>query len=467
MAPRSVSVRRILDRLRSALEMPHLRPPADVTAEDEAAFDRYAVDLTAGYGVLGASFVLAVILVWWPVDRIVRPDGGYVEGFAFMRAWGFLIAAVTLGAFLGSSLVRRAALVAVPLCHATLLGWIGYSLGRMGGGELSWLADAILGMVPAALLPLRLGPRVMATSFIGLSLTLGFFLPFPENRRAPAAMGQLSFVVFAALTAVALGEVLYRVLRRSFLQQRSIDRARGELAALNASLADRVAEQTRELRALAGHLDRAQETQRRRISRDLHDELSQELAAMRYTLARLSERRGEGPESIGELVSDLSALLDGTTETVRGFLSELRPRVLDDLGLLAAAEWLCERVRASGEVECRLSVTGDAGDLGRELDPEIALTLFRVLQEATTNARKHAGASVIEISVAAEGAEIRVEVQDDGTGFDLSAPSPGFGLLGIRERVRSVGGRLALESSRGHGARVVATVPALREGAGA
>jgi signal transduction histidine kinase len=429
----------MLARLRAARELPHLRAPSDLKPEDEAAFDAHAIALTADYAVLGASFMIVAIIVWWPIDWIVKPDARYLEAFARLRARGLLVELATLGLFLGSSRVRRASLVVGPILYAALLGAIGYSLGEMGGAELSWLADAIIGAMPAAVIPLRLGPRVAATMFIGLSLPAGFFLPFPENLRVSTAPGQVSFVVFSLLATILLGELLYRVLRRMFFQQRSLARARAGLAELNASLADRVAAQTRELRALAGHLERVQEAERRRISRDLHDELAQELTAMRYTVALLSERHDRRPEAVSALVADLTTMLEVTTATVRGFITELRPRVLDDLGLVAAAEWLCERIRASGEVACRLTVSDGFPDYEDGLDPELALTLFRVVQEATTNARKHARAGVIDISLEINSDAIEVEVRDDGAGYDPTAPSAGI--------------------APGLGTRVIATVP--------
>ncbi|MEP7120826.1 MAG: sensor histidine kinase [Byssovorax sp.] len=440
--------------------MPHLRPPLDVTAEDEAAFAQYAVELTADYAVVGASFMIAVILAWWPIDGLIRADARYLEGFASMRARGLVLELVTLGVFLVSSRARRASLVVVPLFYAALLALIGHSLGRIGDADLSWLADATLGIMPAALLPYRLGPRVGATLLIGLALPAGFFLPFVAGRHDPAVNVQLSFIAFALFATVVLGEIIHRLVRRAFFQQRSLGRARADLAGLNLSLTDRVATQTVELRSLAGHLDRVQESERRRISRDLHDDLAQELTAMRYTLERLDARHGEHPESVGELVSDLSALLEGTTATVRGFISELRPRVLDDLGLIAAAEWLCERAGSAGEITCQLTVAESFPDVDDGLDAEIALTLFRVLQEATTNARRHARARAIEIALRVRDDGVVAEVKDDGEGFDPSTPAAGFGLLGIRERVRGAGGSLVVDSAPGRGTRVAATVPA-------
>ena len=460
MGPPDALARQMVARVRAASALPHLSAPAGVTADDEAAFRRFAIELTADHAVVGSAIMILVILVWWPIDWLIKPDARYLDVFAILRARGLVVEVVTLALFLGSRRARRASLVLGPVLYAALLGCVGYSLGSLGGPDLSWLADAIFGVLPFALVPLHLGPRVAATLLVGLSLPLGFFVPFPGNLHAPAARGQVSFIVFALFATIVLGDILFRLLRGSFFHQRALDRARAGHAELAASLASRVKAQTRELRELAAQIVRAREAERHRISRDLHDELAQELTAMRYTLARIDERRGADPESVADLVGDIAALLDGATATVRGFIGELRPRALDSLGLVAAVERLFDRIRASSEVECRLTVARGFLESEGGVEPALALTLFRVIQEATTNAWRHAQPSVIDVSLTADGDEIAVEVRDDGVGFDPAAPSAGFGLLGIRERVLAKGGGLSLESAPGRGTLVRAVVPA-------
>lgn len=451
-------VRRAAARARVAIDLPHLRAFPDATREDEAAFERHAVALTSHYGVLGSGFMIVAILVWWPIDRLVQPDARQLEGFARLREAGMIVELATLGAFLLSRRVRSASLVTGPIACAAFLGCTGYFLGRMSG-DLVWLADAMIGILPLALVPMRFARRVVTSLLVGLALPAGFFFPFPDNWRAPAARGQWSFSLFSIAGSLLLGEMLLRVLRRSFFQQRALDRARAGLSDLTRSLAERIGAQTGELQRLAGRLGEAQEAERRRISRDLHDQLGQELTAMRYTLSRLEEGHRSQPRAVPDLIADLDVLLDGATSTVRSFLLGLRPRVLDDRGLVAAAEWLCEHVRASGEIDCRLAVAGAVPDIDTGLDPDVALVVFRVLQEATTNARKHARATSILISLSAEKGRIDAAVSDDGAGFDPKVASDRLGLAGLRERVLASGGRLLLESAPGRGTRLSAAVP--------
>jgi signal transduction histidine kinase len=437
---------------------PFLRavPPGDAAAE--AAFTAYAAALTAQLGMFTAALMIVFTAAYWPLDGLVLPDARFSEAFATLRLRALAIEILAI-VVLTPAVARRFALPIAAVLYAALLGSFGLSLGALGGADLSWLGDAWLGVVPIAFIPFRLGARVLATTFAGAMLPALFFLPYPENLAAPAAAGQLAFGVFAILFTIAIGEVIYRVMRRDFFQNRALDRANAELTALSGSLSARVAEQTRELRALAGHLDAALEAERRRIARDLHDDLGQSLTAMRYTVARLEDRLPPDAEAARDLTDDLSALLDGTAQTVRGFLSELRPRVLDDCGLVAAAEWLVGRLRETTGLVCTLRVEPRLAAEPGVLDAQTALVLFRVLQEATTNVSKHASARSVAVTLGLEGSDCVLRVEDDGVGFDSAASTPGFGLLGLRERLQARGGALSVDTSPGGGTRLVASLP--------
>jgi signal transduction histidine kinase len=376
-----------------------------------------------------------------------------------------------------------AVLVMVPVRGATLrvlsaffpallLFAMGSALGSLGDRGEPWLANAWLGVVPSAFIPLRFGPRVLATTCIAAALPAGFFLPHMDVAgTVPTALGQLSFGGFAVVFTVVAGEIWYRVTRTAFFERRALDVANGQLAAMTDSLSELVRERTRELQELARHLSEVQEAERRQIARDLHDDLGQTLTAMRYTVARLEARIGAASSGRGRpedaeveaLVEDLSALLDGTATTIRDVVSMLRPRILDDLGAEAAAEWLCERVATTAGVRCALSTEQAEASAGvdgwTDLSPEARLVAFRALQEATTNALKHGAAEVIDVSLRLTPDAVELQVADDGAGFDPSAPTVGFGLLGLRERVRDAGGALSVTSQPGAGTRVAVTLP--------
>jgi signal transduction histidine kinase len=156
--------------------------------------------------------------------------------------------------------------------------------------------------------------------------------------------------------------------------------------------------------------------------------------------------------------------LQGEVDKLRGIIHDVRPSSLDDLGLTAAMEALVARHAQDGGPALRLEVDLDheAGRSQDRLEPDVETALYRIAQEALTNALKHSDAQTIQITVAELDAEVGVRVRDDGRGYDTSASTSGFGLLGMRERVELLGGRLAIRSTPGEGTVVEARVPARR-----
>ena len=151
--------------------------------------------------------------------------------------------------------------------------------------------------------------------------------------------------------------------------------------------------------------------------------------------------------------------VDLSIRNLQGLITELRPAALDELGLRPALEALLERTSATSgmvvESEIRLEENGAAARLG----PELESTVYRLVQETLTNTVKHANAERVELTLKASGGEVRLSVSDDGSGFLLDRPAEGFGLIGMRERVELVGGRLEVESSPGGGTVVRARLP--------
>lgn len=189
---------------------------------------------------------------------------------------------------------------------------------------------------------------------------------------------------------------------------------------------------------------RAAEDERSRWARELHDETLQALGGLRVLL---SSAHRSGDEQLLRTVAQ-SALeqLDTEIESLRVLISELRPAALDELGLDAALVALAERVGATYGIEVR-TLVDEGATRTAGLDPELEVVVYRVIQEALTNAARHANPKLVEISLSRSDGEIRAHVSDDGDGFDLSSPVSGFGLTGMRERVSFVGGRFELESS--------------------
>jgi signal transduction histidine kinase len=188
----------------------------------------------------------------------------------------------------------------------------------------------------------------------------------------------------------------------------------------------------------------ASEESRARWARELHDETLQGLVGLRMLLA--SARRSDSPAFVAGAVSDALEQTRREIVNLRGLIAELRPAALDELGLDAAIETLTERSAAAAglEVETHIELNGDgAARLARETET----TVYRVVQEALSNAARHSGGSLVRVEVAERGNVVDVTVADNGHGFDPAAATHGFGLRGMRERVQLAGGSMRIDSS--------------------
>lgn len=229
-------------------------------------------------------------------------------------------------------------------------------------------------------------------------------------------------------------------------------------------MAEQVAEleaYRRGARALASRILSAQEAERVRVSRELHDDTGQALTLILVRL-QLVENMTRDPEVQHEL-AELRELVVDTLDGVRRLAVQLGPSVLEDLGLRSALEWLADRVR--GDTGLRVDLRVDCED-GR-VPAETQIALFRVAQEALTNVVRHARASRAEIRLADGGGAVLLTVSDDGIGFDVAEararPAASVGLFGMAERVALVGGTIELLSRKGAGTRVEVRVPVREE----
>ena len=196
----------------------------------------------------------------------------------------------------------------------------------------------------------------------------------------------------------------------------------------------------------------AAEAERARWARELHDETLQGLGGLRMLVS--AARRRHDLEAMRAAMEQVVGQIDGEIENLRALIRELRPAALDELGPVPAIEELAARMASRHGIDVTTAVT-----LADRRPPELETALYRIIQEALTNAVKHAGAARVAITVRESGGAVHVTVSDDGAGFDPNAPRAGFGLTGMRERVELLGGALEVESSAA-GTRVAAALPA-------
>ncbi len=213
-------------------------------------------------------------------------------------------------------------------------------------------------------------------------------------------------------------------------------------------------EQRNELERLSARLMDAQEDERRRIARELHDEIGQALGAIKLELAVVEQRleRGTGRE-----LADVRAMTDRALQSVRDLSRLVHPSMLDDLGLPDSAQSYLDYFSRRTGIDTSLDVANVDG----RLSPAVEVCAYRVIQEAVTNVGRHAEASSCHVRLEREADTLKVTVQDDGRGFDpgLLNGADGLGLISLRERVTGLGGHLDIDSRTGRGTRVVAAIP--------
>lgn len=216
-----------------------------------------------------------------------------------------------------------------------------------------------------------------------------------------------------------------------------------------------------DLRELSIFLQSALENERKRIARELHDELGQTMTALHFDLKWLHEHIGTQEHGLQNRLSSMQDLLGRTVDTVRRISEDLRPGMLDDLGLAAAIEHHVEKFSAQTGIACELVI----GNAEHDLDEPVATALFRIVQESLTNVARHSGANRVTIRLQDLGDIMLLIVQDNGCGLP-AGEAPGlkparktYGLLGMRERVKVLGGTLDIFNEAGAGLRIEACVP--------
>ena len=320
--------------------------------------------------------------------------------------------------------------------------------------------DSLIGQVVAA------NVLLVALTLLAASLVAGLDLNVDEQR--------WQFLVLALAIMLTLCVNMWMLQRRFKPLERLIDRIEqadpsgpvafdipargnaeeiGRLAESFRRLLDRVEQERRHSGQL---VMRAQEEERRRLARDLHDEVNQALTAI---LLRLEALAHDGPPEHAQEVAELKRLVNQAMDELLNLARQLRPSALDDHGLVAAIDAQLKRFAARTGVEVRMASEGDPD----ALEEDVQTAIYRVAQEALTNAERHAGATCVEVELELNEARTELRVRDDGGGFDPGrAARPegggqgpvGLGLRGMAERARLVGGELDVRSAPGGGTTV-------------
>ena len=232
------------------------------------------------------------------------------------------------------------------------------------------------------------------------------------------------------------------------LEQRQIERDKAEREIRNSR---------EELRNLSAHLQSVREEERTRMAREIHDELGQSLTALKMDISWLSRRLLEEDPAFKKKLASMEEVIDRTIQTVQKLSGELRPGLLDDLGLAAAIEWQAEDFQNRTGIECEVSLSPEETVLTRDQ----STTMFRIFQETLTNVIRHARASKVEVRLREKKGSIVLEVRDNGRGIteaEISNPKS-FGLIGMRERVEFIDGEITISGYHGKGTRITVTLP--------
>ena len=266
---------------------------------------------------------------------------------------------------------------------------------------------------------------------------------------------------FSQEVLLSIGGLIAAAIERQ-LNEEELDRYRKDLESI---VRERTAELTamrERLRRLNSRMEEVREEEKKRIAREVHDQLGQSLTALSLDISWLGRQDATRDAPLAGKLADMQTLVTDTIELTQKIASELRPQVLDLMGLPTAIEWQARQFALRTGIQCRCEV----GAPCRDADPGMATAVFRVFQEALTNITRHARAKEVWVTLECRTHELELTVSDDGRGFDpeiLNAPDS-LGLMGMRERVRMWNGAIEFESEPGCGTTVRVKLPVRQHG---
>ena len=464
-----------------------------VAAEGGRASDvrlRRALPPLAGFGVVHAAHE------WMEMYALMGHPASALEIsiLSAMQLASLAFSFISLAAFgsflLADNEVKRRLILLIPIgLQAIWVFGLYHYRGEYTGQTLWNVADAWTRYtlaIPAAVLT-AIGLIVQQRAFrrsglirfgrdaLWAAITFGWyglfgqFFPKATPLFPSSVINQQTFIdlfgfpiqLFRAMTAVAAAIFVIR-----FLRAFQVETER-KIADLQAARLEESQQRENMRVELFRRVVAAQEAERQRIARDLHDETGQSLTAIGMGLRGLAGKlSSRNKEALGTL-QKLEALTADSLKELQRLISDLRPSHLDDLGLSAALRWYAGRIQEHSTLGVRVDIVGEEHDL----DEAMKITIFRIIQESLTNILKHAHATQANIYLRFEEKNVRIDVRDNGTGFDLKRarqqrPSrPSLGLAGMQERAALLGGSVSVQSSPGCGTEIEALIPYHHTGA--
>ncbi len=407
--------------------------------------DQHTRTLTLKNGRIAATLIAALVLFAWPTDQVFFVERPHIiRVMAFWRAGiiGTNLLVIALASWRGAPRYAYAASIFFGAIQAAMTG----AEARLCGvaewpyyGLLMPLASTAMVMPPL--------PRLLSTSTLSGAFFGAYAIVGPG---APEVLTPTLLVNAACVAGICFGfgHAYYRIVRLNFLQQ-------AELAQINQDLEARIEARASQLRRLTAHIQSRREEERRRLATEIHDETGQLLTALRMEVD-LARRDHRDPPRLPPILDRMDEVLTQVLASTRALVSELRPKILDDLGLSAAAEWYLARYKSRASFAVNWSIHPELGNLS----VEASIALFRALQESLTNVARHAHASAVYVSLSAEDSRVVLQVRDDGLGFDdRELVADGFGVLGMKERARALGGALTVRRAAPQGTLLTIELP--------
>ncbi|MCL4234650.1 MAG: sensor histidine kinase [Deltaproteobacteria bacterium] len=424
--------------------------PERTTADEDERFLEYVRDINVAFSRWLLLCAIGAIVLFAPTDRLLYGDDPETLHRLHQFRLGALAACLLCYAISRWSGFRKHVTEIGMLLGVVAMACVGYFVGQLGDLNTPWYYGLYL--VPFGTYPFFVGlpERLGLTVLFAVSALVAYFLPFPQYLLHPHVPVSLVNLAFACAVATLSGHAIYFLIRRDFFLQ-------GRIRETNERLEAIVAEQTRDLRHLTAKLETAREEERSRIARDLHDELGQNLSAVRIEAALARRHADEDVDARRVRLEHIEALMAETMKVARRIVSELRPRVLSDFGLPAALEWLAKETRERTALDVRLSMQPP----DPQIDPEKSIAVYRIVQESVNNVIRHAGATRVDLELRLRDNVFEARVCDDGVGLPPidHRPPDSYGILGMRERAQMIGGRLEIASAPGGGTQVRVVVP--------